>query len=162
MRVRRAWALAGLGGDEKSIARHFVAVSTNTAEVAKFGIDTADMFEFWDWVGGRYSMNSAIDLSTMIAIGPDNLRRADRRRVSVRAVFEAVSRLSPAADHGEQRKAVDARWRTRRLRNRPGLLGRARHQRLALLLSADPIREMQIPPGSANASNRAATLTPSP
>jgi len=73
-RAARAWALAGLGGDEKSIARHFVAASTNTAEVAKFGIDTADMFEFWDWVGGRYSMNSAIGLSTMIAIGPDNFR----------------------------------------------------------------------------------------
>jgi glucose-6-phosphate isomerase len=71
-RAARAWALAGLGGDEKSIARHFVAASTNTAEVAKFGIDTADMFPFWDWVGGRYSMNSAIGLSTMIAIGPDN------------------------------------------------------------------------------------------
>ena len=73
-RAARAWALAGLGGDEKSIARHFVAASTNTAEVAKFGIDTADMFEFWDWVGGRYSMNSAIGLSTMIAIGPDHFR----------------------------------------------------------------------------------------
>ena len=73
-RAARAWALASLGGDEKSIARHFVAASTNTAEVAKFGIDTADMFEFWDWVGGRYSMNSAIGLSTMIAIGPDNFR----------------------------------------------------------------------------------------
>jgi glucose-6-phosphate isomerase len=73
-RAARAWALAGLGGDEKSIARHFVAASTNTAEVAKFGIDTADMFGFWDWVGGRYSMNSAIGLSTMIAIGPDNFR----------------------------------------------------------------------------------------
>jgi glucose-6-phosphate isomerase len=73
-RAARAWALAGLGGDEKSIARHFVAASTNTAEVAKFGINTADMFPFWDWVGGRYSMNSAIGLSTMIAIGPDNFR----------------------------------------------------------------------------------------
>jgi glucose-6-phosphate isomerase len=73
-RAARAWALAGLGGDEKSIARHFVAASTNTAEVAKFGIDTADMFGFWDWVGGRYSMESAIGLSTMIAIGPDNFR----------------------------------------------------------------------------------------
>jgi glucose-6-phosphate isomerase len=71
-RAARAWALAGLGGDEKSIARHFVAASTNTAEVAKFGIDTADMFPFWDWVGGRYSMDSAIGLSTMIAIGPEN------------------------------------------------------------------------------------------
>jgi glucose-6-phosphate isomerase len=73
-RAARAWALAGLGGDEKSIARHFVAASTNTAEVAKFGIDTADMFGFWDWVGGRYSMESAIGLSTMIAIGPENFR----------------------------------------------------------------------------------------
>jgi glucose-6-phosphate isomerase len=73
-RAARAWSLAGLGGDEKSIARHFVAASTNTAEVAKFGIDTADMFPFWDWVGGRYSMDSAIGLSTMIAIGPENFR----------------------------------------------------------------------------------------
>jgi glucose-6-phosphate isomerase len=73
-RAARAWSLAGLGGDEKSIARHFVAASTNTAEVAKFGIDTADMFPFWDWVGGRYSMDAAIGLSTMIAIGPENFR----------------------------------------------------------------------------------------
>ena len=70
----RTWSLAGLGGDERSVARHFVAASTNTAEVAKFGIDTADMFPFWDWVGGRYSMESAIGLSTMIAIGPKNFR----------------------------------------------------------------------------------------
>ena len=70
----RAWSLAGLGGDERSVAKHFVAVSTNAAEVAKFGIDTANMFGFWDWVGGRYSMDSAIGLSTMIAIGPDNFR----------------------------------------------------------------------------------------
>jgi glucose-6-phosphate isomerase len=70
----RDWALAGLGGDESSIAKHFVAVSTNAGEVAKFGIDTANMFEFWDWVGGRYSMDSAIGLSTMLAIGPENFR----------------------------------------------------------------------------------------
>jgi glucose-6-phosphate isomerase len=70
----REWSLAGLQGDEKSVAKHFVAVSTNTAEVQKFGIDTANMFEFWDWVGGRYSMSSAIGLSTMVAIGPDNFR----------------------------------------------------------------------------------------
>jgi glucose-6-phosphate isomerase len=70
----RSWSLAGLGGDEKSVAKHFVAVSTNATEVAKFGIDTANMFGFWDWVGGRYSMDSAIGLSTMIAIGPDNFR----------------------------------------------------------------------------------------
>jgi glucose-6-phosphate isomerase len=68
----REWSLAGLGGDEKSVASHFVAVSTNAKDVAKFGIDTANMFEFWDWVGGRYSMDSAIGLSTMIAIGPEN------------------------------------------------------------------------------------------
>jgi len=69
----RAWTLKKLG-DEKAIAKHFVAVSTNAAEVKKFGIDTANMFGFWDWVGGRYSMDSAIGLSTMIAIGPDNFR----------------------------------------------------------------------------------------
>ena len=70
----RAWSLTGLGGDESSVAKHFVAVSTNAKEVSKFGIDTANMFEFWDWVGGRYSMDSAIGLSTMIAIGPDHFR----------------------------------------------------------------------------------------
>jgi glucose-6-phosphate isomerase len=70
----RAWCLAGLGNDQKSVARHFVAVSTNAKEVAKFGIDTANMFEFWDWVGGRYSMDSAIGLSTMLAVGPENFR----------------------------------------------------------------------------------------
>ena len=70
----REWLLRGLGGDESSVAKHFVAVSTNAAEVSKFGIDTANMFEFWDWVGGRYSMDSAIGLSTMIAIGPENFR----------------------------------------------------------------------------------------
>jgi glucose-6-phosphate isomerase len=70
----RAWSVKGLGGDERSVAKHFVAVSTNAAEVAKFGIDTANMFEFWDWVGGRYSMDSAIGLSTMLAIGPENFR----------------------------------------------------------------------------------------
>ena len=73
-RTARGWLLAGLGGDEKAIARHFVAISTNAREVAKFGIDTANMFEFWDWVGGRYSMSSAIGLSTMIAIGEENFR----------------------------------------------------------------------------------------
>lgn len=70
----REWSLAGVGGDPKSIAKHFVAVSTNAAEVAKFGIDTANMFPFWDWVGGRYSMESAIGLSTMLAIGPEHFR----------------------------------------------------------------------------------------
>ncbi len=70
----RDWALKGLGGDEKAIAKHFAAVSTNAKEVATFGIDTANMFGFWDWVGGRYSMDSAIGLSTMIAAGPENFR----------------------------------------------------------------------------------------
>jgi glucose-6-phosphate isomerase len=70
----RTWSLAGLGGDQRSVAKHFVAVSTNAAEVAKFGIDTANMFEFWDWVGGRYSMDSAIGLSTMLTVGPENFR----------------------------------------------------------------------------------------
>jgi glucose-6-phosphate isomerase len=70
----RDWLLRTLGSDEESIAKHFVAVSTNAAEVAKFGIDSSNMFEFWDWVGGRYSMDSAIGLSTMIAIGPGNFR----------------------------------------------------------------------------------------
>jgi glucose-6-phosphate isomerase len=73
-RTARAWALARLG-DERAVAKHFVAVSTNAAEVAKFGIDTANMFGFWDWVGGRYSMDSAIGLSTMLAIGPDAFRQ---------------------------------------------------------------------------------------
>jgi len=68
----RDWTLKGLGGDEKAVAKHFVAVSTNAAEVTKFGIDTANMFGFWDWVGGRYSMDSAIGLSTMLAVGPEN------------------------------------------------------------------------------------------
>jgi len=70
----RAWTLHGLGRDPKAIAKHFVAVSTNAARVAEFGIDPANMFGFWDWVGGRYSMDSAIGLSTMIALGPDHFR----------------------------------------------------------------------------------------
>jgi glucose-6-phosphate isomerase len=70
----RDWALLGLGGDPSAVAKHFVAVSTNATEVSKFGIDTANMFGFWDWVGGRYSMDSAIGLSTMLAIGPENFQ----------------------------------------------------------------------------------------
>jgi glucose-6-phosphate isomerase len=72
-RAARAWAMADLN-DEQAVAKHFVAVSTNAKEVAKFGIDTANMFPFWDWVGGRYSMDSAIGLSTMLAVGPENFR----------------------------------------------------------------------------------------
>lgn len=70
----RAWVLGAFGGDEAAIAKHFVAISTNASEVTKFGIDTDNMFGFWDWVGGRYSMTSAIGLSTMIAIGPEQYR----------------------------------------------------------------------------------------
>src|SRR5215471_10772137 len=70
----RDWLLKGLGGEMKAVAKHFVAVSTNAQKVSEFGIDTANMFGFWDWVGGRYSMDSAIGLSTMLAIGPDNFR----------------------------------------------------------------------------------------
>ena len=73
-RTARAWCLSGLGADASAVAKHFVAVSTNRREVAEFGIDTANMFAFWDWVGGRYSMDSAIGLSTMIAIGPAHFR----------------------------------------------------------------------------------------
>src|SRR5664279_5429896 len=70
----RDWLLKGLGGDKNAVAKHFVAVSTNAQKVSAFGIDTANMFGFWDWVGGRYSMDSAIGLSTMLAVGPDNFR----------------------------------------------------------------------------------------
>ena len=88
----RDWSLRRFGDDAKAVARHFVAVSTNAGEVAKFGIDTANMFEFWDWVGGRYSMDSAIGLSTMLAIGPDHFRAmlagfpCDRRAFPYHAV----------------------------------------------------------------------------
>jgi glucose-6-phosphate isomerase len=71
----RAWLLNGLGGNDKAVAKHFVAVSTNAEKVSAFGIDTANMFGFWDWVGGRYSMDSAIGLSTMLAVGPENFRK---------------------------------------------------------------------------------------
>jgi glucose-6-phosphate isomerase len=70
----RDWSLKGLGGDAAAVAKHFVAVSTNAAKVSEFGIDTANMFGFWDWVGGRYSMDSAIGLSTMLAVGPENFQ----------------------------------------------------------------------------------------
>src|SRR5204862_4133771 len=70
----RYWSLRGSGRAVKAVAKHFVAVSTNAAKVGKFGIDTANMFGFWDWVGGRYSMDSAIGLSTMLAVGPENFR----------------------------------------------------------------------------------------
>ena len=75
----REWSLSGLGGDPSAVAKHFVAISTNAKLVAEFGIDTENIFGFWDWVGGRYSMDSAIGLSTMIAIGPRELPRHARR-----------------------------------------------------------------------------------
>ena len=114
----RAWALAGFKGDESAVAKHFVAVSTNATEVKKFGIDTANMFGFWDWVGGRYSMDSAIGLSTMLAIGPENFechaRAASTRWTSIsvplpsRAIMPVhpgladrlVHQLFRRADHG--------------------------------------------------------------
>ena len=77
----RDWLVAGFGGDESAVAKHFVAVSTNADQVSTFGIDTANMFGFWDWVGGRYSMGSAIGLSTMLAVGPDGFAR-DAGRLS--------------------------------------------------------------------------------
>ena len=97
----RDWLLAGLKGDEKAIAKHCVAVSTNAEEVAKFGIDTDDMFGFWDWVGGRYSMDSAIGLSTMIAIGPGQFSRHARRLPpDGRAFPHRAVRTQSARAHG--------------------------------------------------------------
>src|SRR5262249_11951442 len=73
-RTAREWSLAGLGGDESAVAKHFVALSTIAEEVSKFGIDTANRFGFWEWVGGRYPMDSVIGLSTMLAIGPAHFK----------------------------------------------------------------------------------------
>ena len=97
----RDWLLKGLGGDKKAVARHFVAVSTNAEKVSAFGIDMANMFGFWDWVGGRYSMDSAIGLSTMLAIGPDNFRaHAGRISRDGRAFPHRALRKKPAGAHG--------------------------------------------------------------
>ena len=171
----RLVARAGSAATSTAVAKHFVAVSTNAEKVSAFGIDTANMFGFWDWVGGRYSMDSAIGLSTMIAIGPDHFRAmldgfhrmdehfrtapfeknlpvlmglltvwytdffgaADGGGAAVRELPEALPGLPPAADDGEQRQARDARRRAGDLRHQPDLLGRARHQRAALVLPAD-------------------------
>ena len=115
-RTAREWSLAGLGGDEAAVAKHFVAVSTNAEEVAKFGIDTDNMFGFWEWVGGRYSMDSAIGLSTMLAIGPGPLRR-DARRLprDGRALPRGAAGGEPAGADGPARGLV------RRLLRRPDL-----------------------------------------
>jgi len=94
-RTAREWALAGLGGDKAAVAKHFVAVSTNAAEVEKFGIDTTNMFGFWEWVGGRYSMDSAIGLSTMLAIGP---ARFEEMLAGFHAMDEHF-RTAPAAEN---------------------------------------------------------------
>ena len=96
----RDWVVGELG-DEAAVAKHFVAVSTNAERVAAFGIDTANMFGFWDWVGGRYSMDSAIGLSTMIAVGPERLRR-DARRLprDGRALPHDAAGGEPARAHG--------------------------------------------------------------
>jgi glucose-6-phosphate isomerase len=91
----RSWLLAGLGGAEKAVAKHFVALSTNSAKVADFGIDTANMFEFWDWVGGRYSYDSAIGLSLMIAIGPERFREM----LDGFALVDEHFRTAPAEDN---------------------------------------------------------------
>jgi glucose-6-phosphate isomerase len=95
----REWALAGLGGDEGAIAKHFVAVSTNAEEVSEFGIDTANMFGFWEWVGGRYSMDSAIGLSTMLAIGPESF-------AEMLAGFHAVDEHFREAPIGESLPSI--------------------------------------------------------
>jgi glucose-6-phosphate isomerase len=94
-RSAREWALAGLGGDEAAVAKHFVAVSTNAAEVEQFGIDTENMFGFWEWVGGRYSMDSAIGLSTMLAIGP---ARFHEMLAGFHAMDEHFRSAEPAAN----------------------------------------------------------------
>ena len=172
----RDWALAGLGGDEKAVAKHFVAVSTNAAEVAKFGIDTANMFGFWDWVGGRYSMDSAIGLSTMLAIGPENFRAMlagfhemdehfrtapfehnlpvlmgllaiwyndffGAQTVAVLPYEQYLKRFPAYLQQltmESNGKHVTLDGAHGRLRDRADLLGRAGHQRPALVLPADP------------------------
>ncbi len=182
-RSARTWLLEKLGVNEAAVSKHFVAVSTNAKEVAAFGIDTENMFEFWDWVGGRYSMDSAIGLSTMIAVGPERFRRLlsgfhamdehfrlaplERNMPVLLGLISIwntnflgaetvailpydqyltpVSCISAAAHHGEQRKERDAARVARRLCDGADLLGRAGHQRPALVLSADSPRTRLIP-----------------
>ena len=97
----RDWLLRGLGGNAKAVAKHFVAVSTNAAKVSEFGIDAANMFGFWDWVGGRYSMDSAIGLSTMLAVGAGELPcHAERLPPDGRALPHRAVRAKPAGAHG--------------------------------------------------------------
>ena len=172
----RDWLLQGSGGDAKAVAKHFVAVSTNASKVSEFGIDTANMFEFWDWVGGRYSMDSAIGLSTMLAIGPENFRdmlggfhemdehfrTAPFERnlpvlMGLLAVwyndffgaqtvavlpYEQYLKRFPAylqqLTMESNGKHVTLDGDRGGLSDRPDLLGRAWHQRTALILSVDP------------------------
>ena len=102
----RDWVLGQLG-DPSAIAKHFVAVSTNAQRVAEFGIDTANMFGFWDWVGGRYSMDSAIGLSTMVALGPGSVRRdAGRLSRDGRALPHRAAGAEPAGAHGFAHRVV--------------------------------------------------------
>jgi glucose-6-phosphate isomerase len=107
-RTAREWSLAGLGGEEAAVAKHFVAVSTNAGEVAKFGIDTENMFGFWEWVGGRYSMDSAIGLSTMLAIGP---ARFEEMLAGFHAMDEHF-RQAPAAENLPMIMGLLAVWYT--------------------------------------------------
>ena len=182
--VARAW-LIDKHGDESAVAKHFVALSTNAVGVRAFGIDTVNMFEFWDWVGGRYSMDSAIGLSTMLAVGPENFRamlagfydmdvhfrigaggqkparslgaayrvvrrflwRRDAGHSPLRAEPRAVSGLPAATADGEQWQELRPDTPPRRLPDRAHRVGRARHRRAALLLSAAA-------PGNAHGSGR--------
>jgi hypothetical protein len=130
-RSARDWLLAGLGNDAKGVAKHFVAVSTNAAKVSEFGIDTANMFEFWDWVGGRYSMDSAIRRlpsdgralshraigaqpacapGTVVYLVQRLLRGTDCCSLALRAIPEAIPGLLAAVDDGKQRQTRHARW----------------------------------------------------
>jgi glucose-6-phosphate isomerase len=161
----RAWCLESLK-DEAAIAKHFVALSTNEAEVSKFGIDTANMFAFWDWVGGRYSLTSAIGLPLMLAIGPENYTEllagyhamdthfrtapfAENMPVilfrcrkpgdpAVRSISLPLRRLLPAGRHGVERKIHHPLRRKGGVADRSDHLGRARHQWPARVLPADP------------------------
>ena len=172
----RDWSAGGAWRRRKAVAKHFVAVSTNAEKVSEFGIDTANMFEFWDWVGGRYSMDSAIGLSTMIAIGPDNFRAMlagfhemdehfrtapfeknlpvlmgllgiwyndffGAQTVAVLPYEQYLKRFPAYLQQltmESNGKHVTLDGTQVELRHRPDLLGRARHQWPALLLSIDP------------------------
>ena len=175
--ARRGCSMGSSGGDEKeAVAKHFVAVSTALDKVADFGIDPDNAFGFWDWVGGRYSMDSAIGTSLVVAIGPERFaellagmhamdehfrttepahnvpllmgllqrlvhqlpRSPDPRRPPLLAAAAPLPGVPPAADHGVQRQGRPLGRHAGDHRHRRGVLGRARHQRAARLLPADP------------------------